>query len=242
MELKEKTLDGRVVLIAGAGGALGAAAAEHCAGRGARLVLLGRTQHKLEAIYDRIAQRSLPLPFLCPLDLATADANTFQQLAASLAQEFGTLHGLLHAAAERGTPGPVADIEPAEWERVLRVNLSAPLLLTRALLPLLGASDGSVLFVTDRTGGPAFKGAYGVAKQGVENLAQTLAAEWAASGRLRVNILSPRPFLSPLRRRAYPGEHPEQLARAEDYAPLISDILGPACRANGEIFPSSATT
>jgi NAD(P)-dependent dehydrogenase (short-subunit alcohol dehydrogenase family) len=198
MELKDKTLDGRVVLITGAGGALGAAAAEHLAALGARLVLLGRTQHKLEAVYDCIAQRELLLPFLCPLDFATANATTFEQLAASVANEFGALHGLLHAAAERGTPGPVADIEPAEWERVLRVNLSAPFLLTRALLPLLSTHDGSVLFVTDRTGGPAFRGAYGVAKHGVENLAQTLAAEWSASGRLRVNILSPRPFFFPV--------------------------------------------
>ena len=235
-------MDQQVILITGAGGALGAAAAEHCAGLGARLVLLGRTQNKLEAVYDRIAARGQPLPFLCPLDFATADATTFERLAASITQEFGALHGLLHAAAERGTPGPVADIEPSEWERVLRVDLSAPFLLTRALLPLLSAHDGSILFVTDRTGGsPAFRGAYGVAKQGVENLAKTLAAEWASSHRLRVNILSPQPFLSPLRRRAYPAEHPEQLARAEEFAPLIGEILSPSCRANGEIFPSSAT-
>jgi NAD(P)-dependent dehydrogenase (short-subunit alcohol dehydrogenase family) len=218
-------------------------AAEYLAGLGARLVLLGRTQNKLEALYDRIAQRDLPLPFLCPLDLATADAGTFQQLATSIAQEFGALHGLMHAAAERGTPGPVGDIEPAEWDRLLRVNLSAPFLLTRALLPLLSAQCGSVLFVTDRTGtSPAFRGAYGVAKHGVENLAQTLAAEWATSGRLRVNILSPQAFLSPLRRRAYPAEHPDNLARPEDFAPLIAELLGPACRANGEILPPSATT
>lgn len=237
MELREKTLDGQTILVTGAGGALGAAAAEHCAALGARLVLLGRTQKKLEAVYDRIAARNHPLPFLCPLDLATADADTFAQLAVSIAKQFGALHGLLHTAAERGTPGPVADIDPAEWERVLHVNLNAPFLLTRALLPLLSAHDGSVLFVTDRTGGSsAFRGAYGVAKQGVEILAQILAAEWVISNRLRVNILSPQPFLSPLRRRAYPAEHPDSLVRAEKIAPLIGELLGPACRATGQTF------
>jgi NAD(P)-dependent dehydrogenase (short-subunit alcohol dehydrogenase family) len=218
--MTDTTLEGRIVLITGA-----------------RLVLLGRSQHKLEAVYDRIAQRGLPLPFLCPLDLATADAATFERLAASLAEEFAALHGLLHAAAERGTPGPVADIDPAEWDRVLRVNLDAPFLLTRALLPLLTAHAGAVLFVTDRTGAsPAFRGAYGVAKQGVETLAHTLAAEWATAGRLRVNILSPSPFLSPLRRRAYPAECPDTLARAERFAAPIAEILDPACPIHGKIF------
>jgi hypothetical protein len=73
-------------------------------------------------------------------------------------------------------------------------------------------------------------------------LAQILAAEWTASGRLRVNILSPQPFFSPLRRRAYPAEHPDSLARAEEIAPLIGEVLGPTCRANGEFFPYPSNT
>jgi len=80
------------------------------------------------------------------------------------------------------------------WGRVLRINLTAPFLLTQACLPLLRkASDASVVFVSDTVGrrGKAYWGAYGASKFGLEGLMQILAEELSAEGRIRIRPSSP---------------------------------------------------
>ena len=82
------------------------------------------------------------------------------------------------------------DYDAKEWERVIRINLTAPFLLTQASLPLLRAADhASILFTSDRIGrkGLAYWGAFAAAKLGTEGLMQTLAEELRDSSRIRVN-------------------------------------------------------
>lgn len=236
-----KSLQDRIVLITGAGGAMGSAVAEGCAAEGATVVLLGRRQQPLEATYDRIAAAGGKLPFILPCDLSGLNDHQAHALAQAVHSEFGILHGLVHCAADVGVLCPLSDVEAEDWQRLLAVNLTAPFLLTRALLPLLAtAGDAEVLFVSDPAArSKAFWGAYGVAKAGLEQLAATLAEEW--SGRLRVNVLGPAPFRSALRRRCFPGEKPESLPSAQSAAAFAVHRLAPStAAASGRIFDSKA--
>lgn len=225
-------MNNRTLLITGAGGALGSAVAMACAEQGATVILLGRRQHPLEAVYDRIATAGHPLPHIFPCDLAKLDETQAQALAQTITQQFGGLHGLVHCAADTGPLGPMADVAGKDWQRLLHVNLTAPFLITRPLLATLGSRDDAGIVFVDDPGsrGKAYWGAYGVAKAGIEQLSRTLAEEWRAGGRLRVATVAPAPFNSALRRRIYPGENPASLPSAEPIAAFIAHWLSPAGR------------
>ena len=98
---------GRVILITGAGGGLGAALAVQCARAGASVILSGRNGAKLERVYDEIEAMGAPQPAIAMLDLAAATAADYDNLAATIGGEFGKLDGLVHAAALLGDRTPL---------------------------------------------------------------------------------------------------------------------------------------
>lgn len=202
-------LTGRVIVVTGAGGGLGSVAAQALAAEGACIVLLDKAVPKLEQLHDAIVAAGHPQPAIYPLDLAQAGEAEFAQLAAILHSQFGGIHGLLHSAADIGALGPLADISTAQWDKLLRVNLSAAHGLTRAVLPLLqAAGDAALVFTSDSSArdGKAYWGAYGVAKIALEGMARIWADELESAGRVRVSIFVPGPVASPMRRRSHPGE------------------------------------
>jgi NAD(P)-dependent dehydrogenase (short-subunit alcohol dehydrogenase family) len=221
-------LEGRVILITGATGALGSVAAKACAKAGATVILLGRHIQKLEKLYDAIVSQGGQTPAIYPLDLAGASEQDYADLADTLRQETGGLHGLMHCAAELGHLLPLSEVDGNRWQRLLQVNLTAPFLLTRAVGKLLIESgNASVVFVGDSAvgNGKAFWGAYGVAKLGLTGYAHMLHSESESFG-LRAHVFTPGPMRSPIRLRAYPGEHPDSLPTPEIHAEPILKLLG----------------
>ena len=79
-----RLLDGRVALVTGASGGLGRVLSLACAAQGATVVLHGRVVRKLEALYDDIVNAGYPEPTILPLDLATARAEDFANVASAL--------------------------------------------------------------------------------------------------------------------------------------------------------------
>jgi NAD(P)-dependent dehydrogenase (short-subunit alcohol dehydrogenase family) len=222
-------LKDRVILVTGAGGCLGSAVAKICAAEGATVVLLGKIIPRLEKVYDAIIAAGGPQPAIYPLDLAGAGEDHYRDLAATIEREFGALHGLVHCAAELGVLGPLNDIAGGVWQRLLHVNLTAPFLLTRELLPLISKSSApGIVFVTDSVAraGKAYWGAYGVAKSGLEGFARILADE-LESRKVQVHVYAPGPMQSPLRRRAYPAEDAASLPLPEVHAEHIARLLSP---------------
>jgi len=222
-------LQDRVVLITGAGSGLGRATALACAAHGATVVLLGRSEAKLEQVYDTIEAAGHPRPMLVPINLETATSREYAQLTEHLEQELGRLDGLLHNAATLGVLSPVAHYNPEIWARTLQVDLNAPFLLTRACLPLLTRGpDASIVFVSDAVGrrGRAYWGAYAVAKAGLERLVEILVDELENES-IRVNSLDPGRLRTLLRARAYPGEDPNTVPLPETAVPALLYLLGP---------------
>jgi NAD(P)-dependent dehydrogenase (short-subunit alcohol dehydrogenase family) len=222
-------LSGRVILVTGASGGLGKPLAIACAARGATLVLHGRVVRKLESLYDEIVAAGHPQPTILPLDLATASADDFGNVAGAVRSQLGRLDGLVHTAAALGSLGPVEHQSFDAWQKVLRVNVAAAMALTRSLLPLLSAApDAEVIFTLDARGEDprAYWGAYGAAKAGLSALVTILADEWEDRANLRIDAVVPGPMRSPLRALTHPGEDRSTLPLPDDLVPLYLHLLG----------------
>ena len=223
-------LRNRIVLVTGASDGIGEALAVHIAGLGAQVVLHGRNTKKLESVYDQITNlKGAPRPSIAVLDLATADGDAYSSLVNSIEQEFGRLDGLVHNAGILGQRLSLEQYEIADWQRVMHVNLTAPFVLTQALLPMLRESgDPSIIFTSSGVGrvGKAFWGAYSVSKFGTEALSQILADENRHTP-LRVNCINPGPTRTKMRLAAYPAEDRDVLKRPEDIMAAYVYLLGP---------------
>jgi NAD(P)-dependent dehydrogenase (short-subunit alcohol dehydrogenase family) len=231
-------LQGRVILIAGAAGGLGSAAAVACAQAGATTVLLGRKVAPLNRVYDA-AKAVGPEPLLYPLDLEGASPDDYAELATRIENGLGRLDGVLHCAAEFRGLTPLAHTDPAAFARAIHVNLTAPWWLTQACLPLLSkADDAAVVFaVADlQLTRQAFWGGYGVAQHGLAALVGMLHAE-LANGRVRVSALQPGPMRTGLRAQAF-VEEDDRIARdPAEYAGACVTLLSSAgSRHRGQVW------
>jgi NAD(P)-dependent dehydrogenase (short-subunit alcohol dehydrogenase family) len=228
------SLDGRIVLVTGAGHGIGAGVARACAAAGAALVLTATSRAALEEVDDEIRRAGRAAATLVPLDLTEGDQ--VDMLGAALFQRFGRLDGLAACAGDLGLLTPVSHLDPAVMLRVLSVNLLANQRLIRTLEPLLRAApDARVVFATDAAGrNAAYWGAYAASKAALE----ALVLAWAAELRItpvKVNLLDPGPVATRLRGTAFPGERPETLRQPDDVAGAFLDLLRPASNRHGEI-------
>ena len=233
-----RALDQRVILVSGAHGGLGSAAAAACARAGATVVLLGRKLPKLNRVYDAVAQAGAE-PLLYPLDLEGASPDDYAELADRLRAELGHLDGVLHCAVEFKGLTPLEHTDPAAFARVMHVNLTAPWWLSQACLPLLRQSqDAALVFALDdleRVGQP-YWGAYGIAQHGLAAMVGMLHAELASSS-VRVSALQPGPMRTGLRSRAYADDNDLQAREAADYADACVTLLSSAGAAHrGQVW------
>ena len=226
----QDTFKDRIILVTGAGAGIGRTAALTLAAHGATVILLGRTQEKLEAVYDEIKAAGGPEPALAPVNLTVARPEDFQELAGLFDKEFGRLDGILHNASMLGDITPMDRYGAGTWESVMQTNVNSAFYLTQAMLPLLRASDDArLLFTSSSVGrkGRAFWGAYAVSKAATENLAQVLAEELENTSNIRVNTLNPGGTRTDMRALAYPGEDPEKLKTPEQIVASYLYLLGP---------------
>lgn len=226
-------LAGRVIAITGASDGLGRAVALACARHGATVVLVGRSEKKLEAVHTEIAAAGAPEAAIGVLDLERALAADYDRLAAAIDERYGRLDGLLHNAALLGRLSPIEHYDVPTWCRVLHVNLTAAFALTQVLLPLLKRSaDASVVFTSSSVGrrGRAYWGAYAVSKFALEGLSQVLADELVGTSAIRVNTLNPGRARTAMRRQAYPAEDAATVPLSAALTGPYIALLGPASR------------
>jgi len=230
-------LEGRVVLVTGAGQGLGRALALDCAAHGATVALLGRTLEKLESTYDAIVESGGPEPALIPLDLAAAATREYEALNQLLRRDLRRLDAIAHCASHFVPLGPLANQSLEQWMTLLKVNLAGPFALTRACLPLLSAaSDSSVVFTGETHGAHplAYWGGFAVSKAGLATLAAVWGEELAHKGRPRMNVFIPGPIATPQRAQSHPAEDRSKLRTAAAAARGLMFLLGPdGARYNG---------
>ncbi|AYF85971.1 YciK family oxidoreductase [Pseudomonas sp. JS3066] len=233
-------LKDRVILITGAGRGIGAAAAKTFAAHGATVLLLGKTEASLNAVYDEIEAAGHPQAAVIPFNLETAQPHQYDELAATLETEFGHIDGILHNASILGPRTPIEQLSGDNFMRVMQVNVNAMFMLTSTLLPLLKLSkDASVVFTSSSVGrkGRAYWGAYAVSKFATEGLMQVLADEVDGIASVRSNSVNPGATRTDMRAQAYPGENPDNNPEPAEIMPVYLYLMGPdSAGVNGQAF------
>ena len=226
----ENCLDGKTILVTGAGDGIGRVAALTYARYGATVLLLGRTSSKLEYVYDEIESLGGKQPAMLPMNLEGASYAEMQQLERLIDKEVGWLDGILHNAGVLGQLTPLEMYDIDTFAQVMKVNFTATFMLTQALLPLLKDADqGSIVFTSSTVGTHprAFWGAYALSKQAVEGMSDIFTQETQNTTNLRFNCINPGGTRTNMRAHAYPGESPMSLKTPEDimagYVCLMSD-------------------
>jgi len=256
----ENLLQDKKILVTGAGDGIGRAAALMFAKYGATVVLLGRTVSKLEAVYDEIEEHGGAKPAIIPLNLEGAAEKDYDDVAVSIENEFGKLDGILHNAALLGSLTTLEQYEVPVWNQLMQVNVTAPFMLTRALIPLLRLSDdASIIFTSSSVGrkGKAFWGAYSVSKFANEGMMQVLADELDdeqhnkrvtdepddEQHNVRVNSINPGATRTNMRASAYPAENPIHNPTPEEIMPVYLYLMGEASQGiTGQAFDAQSNT
>ncbi len=194
-------------VLTGAGSGIGLALAHRLADRGDDLVLVARSQARADEL-----GRTFPRAQLLVADLA--DPGTLNGLGRQVDGEVDTV---LHVAGVVDL-GRVDRLRLAEWEEQVTVNLTAPAVLTRELLPHVRASHGTIVFVNSSAGLTASAGwsAYAASKFGLRAFADALRAEEVEHG-VRVSTVYPSRTATPMQEKVH-----EQEGRTYDASRWIS--------------------
>jgi 3-hydroxybutyrate dehydrogenase len=177
-------LAGKTALVTGGGRGIGRAIAIHLAGRGARVVVTGRTTAEI----DEVATATGGLAIACDM----ADRAQIAALLERLGQEVGRVDVLV-ANAGVAESAPYATTSDEAWDRMMAVNATAPFLLARGLVPAMAkARWGRVVVVASNAGrvGYAYTSGYCASKHAAVGFVRALALETAKSG-VTVNAVCP---------------------------------------------------
>jgi NAD(P)-dependent dehydrogenase (short-subunit alcohol dehydrogenase family) len=185
-------------LVSGAGSGIGAAVAGRLHARGDHLVLVARSEERAE---DLVAV--YPGSDTLVADLADPEGLEAALAAASLPD---ALDSVLHVAGVVDL-NPVAEIPLAQWREQIDVNLIAPALLTRAALPAVRRTSGTIVFVNSSAGlvASASWAAYAASKFALRALADSLRTEEVAHG-VRVTTVFPSRTATPMQEKVHAQE------------------------------------
>jgi NAD(P)-dependent dehydrogenase (short-subunit alcohol dehydrogenase family) len=185
---KEKRFADRVVLVTGASSGIGRACALALGAEGARIVAAGRRQARLDEVVSRVRESGSDAVAVAG---DVRDQASGPAWVAAAVERFGGLDGLVNAAGVIGAGG-LAQTEPAEWDRMMDVNLRSLYLITRAAAPELAKRKGAVVNLSSVAGNRPYGGilAYCVSKAGVDMFTQCVALDLAPAG-VRVNAVNP---------------------------------------------------
>jgi 3-oxoacyl-[acyl-carrier protein] reductase len=180
----------RVVLVTGSGRGIGAEVAVKAAAEGAQVAVhYHRSAEAAQRTLERVRAAGGDGDCFAADIAVAAEAEA---LVARVIERFGRIDGLVNNAGQTQV-GPFLDIEPAEWDSILRTDLTAAFHTCRAALPsMLERGAGSIVNIASRLGqmGIAETAAYSAAKAGLIGLTRALAKEFGPRG-IRINAVAP---------------------------------------------------
>ena len=221
-------MNGKVIVVTGASGALGKVVAETALARGARVAGVDHAATQIPATANRIELGGVDL----------SDAAAAKKAIDVVAAHFGSCDALINIAGGFAFE-TVAEGDAKTWQRMYALNVLTALNASRAAIPHLAASPAGRIVNIGAIGalqaGPGM-GAYAASKAGVHRLTEALAAEW--KGRITVNAVLPSTIDTPANRASMPKADfgkwvtPQQLAEvilflASDAASAVTGALLP---------------
>ena len=223
------SLTGKTILVTGASSGIGAATASLLGQLGARVILSGRDEERLQKGADAINNG-----VLSPYDLS--DTAGISDWIESIVAEHGELHGVVHSAGVHMT-SPVRLVNEKKYTNLVDVNLGSAVMLSRAFgRKGVAAAGGSLVFVTSVMGivGAPAVSVYSATKAALQGLSKSLALEFAPQ-RIRVNSVAPGQLVEPMSTQLLKPEHfsklhPLGLGEAADVANAIAFLVSDASR------------
>ncbi len=181
--------DGKVAVVTGGASGIGAATLRRLASEGAMVVCADINDEKGEVLVDELAGGGASAAFV------HCDVSEFRQVDAVVATAVGRYGGLdiMHNNAAWTGGGWVADIDPADWDRSIRIMLTAVFYGCRAAIPaMLERGGGSIVNTAsiEAFGGEMMASPYSTAKAGVVNFTRNVAIEYGRKG-IRANAICP---------------------------------------------------
>lgn len=210
MDVTSGRFAGRTVIVTGAGSGIGRATAERLLAEGARVVATDVVQQRLGELAGAVSSDRL-----VPVTGDVADAAVIERIVAAAGER---IDGLANVAGIMDGFLPTAEVDDATWERVMTVNVTALMRLSRSVLPVMvAAGAGSIVNVSSEAGlrGSAAGTAYTTSKHAVIGLTRSTAFYYTPSG-VRCNAVAPGPVATNI----------EAPFRSEAAATRIGPILG----------------
>ena len=219
------SMQGKIVVITGAFGALGRAVSELARQRGATVVRIGHGSGGAEGD---------------PLELTGVDLSDFAAAQAAMAkarEAAGRIDALMNVAGGFAW-STVGDSDPELWARLHKLNTMTAVNASKAALPYLIETNGAIVNVGafGALNAAAGMGPYAASKQGVHKLTESLAEE--LKGRVRVNAVLPSIIDSEANRRDMPKADPSKWVRPEELADVMLFLVSDAASAvTGALIP-----
>ena len=223
-------MDGKVVVVTGASGALGQVVAEVALARGARVAGVDYSPAQIAATGNRIDIGGVDL----------TDATQAGKAIDAIASQFGRIDALINIAGGFAFEA-IAEGDPKTWQRMYALNVLTALNASRSAIPYLSASGTGRIVNVGAMGAlqaGAGMGAYAASKAGVHRLTEALAAEW--KGKITVNAVLPSIIDTPANRASMPKADFAKWVTPEELANVILFLAGDAASAiTGALIPVS---
>jgi NAD(P)-dependent dehydrogenase (short-subunit alcohol dehydrogenase family) len=223
-------MDGKVIVVTGASGALGKVVAEAALAKSARVAGVDHAASKIPATDNRIELGGVDL----------SDAAAARKAIDAVAAHFGRLDALVNIAGGFAFE-TVADGDPTTWQRMYALNVLTALNASRSALPHLVASGSGRIVNVGAMGAlqaGSGMGAYAASKAGVHRLTEALAAEW--KGRITVNAVLPSTIDTPANRASMPRADFAKWVTPQELAEVILFLVSDAASAvTGALLPVS---